>query len=310
MTRRAARLWTVGGSSLVTLLACAPAAPGTDDSGAGGTESELSTGGTTSSGGSLSGSGGAEQSSGGNQGSGGILSGSGGVPAGGCSDALACGVGFTCYAPGATPPVLCGTPLGWCGQCLCPPMPPLPLGTGQACDDTLPCPERTDENPSVASICDESSGTCQMCASNDDCSGGEGYCGTGPSGYATCHQCASNDDCTETAPFCGPSDGSLGACRECRVTADCELGLCNEAGFCEPGCDSDDDCDPNDVCGAEQRCVRAPCTSNADCSAQATCTDQACYTKTCTTDAECSGGYCVSGVCRETPGFCQPDKVP
>ena len=139
-------------------------------------------------------------------------------------------------------------------------------------------------------------------------------------------ECRDHRDC-EGGAMCLAPDEPLpcGACyvpeHTCTDDADCgDLDLvcefvadgciCSPTTVCVPPCASAADCEEGETCTAGGHCVASPCTANADCPAHFVCTgsgmtaDASCARRACSTDGECSGGYCVRGRCYDTLGSC------
>lgn len=100
--------------------------------------------------------------------------------------------------------------------------------------------------------------------------------------------CTSDTDCA--------AEGAAAIC----TPAPC---ACGDVPSCQQGCTSDATCGAGETCGPTHRCAPEACTSTSDCPEDFTCNGAACQRIACTDDAACSG-YCVDGLCFETPGTC------
>ncbi|HEY2407507.1 MAG TPA: hypothetical protein VGI10_15960 [Polyangiaceae bacterium] len=210
----------------------------------------------------------------------------------------------SCIAPGGVAPA--DQPGGclmisWCGQCVCPPSPAQPAGTGESCTKSADCPSGGAQvaAPGAASVC--SANVCKQCASNTDCPAAIPACVTlnGQYGaFAQCLECGLDADCPLASPHCVSH-----ACVKCATDADCAVGVCT-SGACAPACSAQNPCTaPFTACSAAQRCDAIPCSDSSTCPANGTCTSGYCARKTCSTDAECSG-YCVNLQCYDSLGYC------
>jgi hypothetical protein len=115
-----------------------------------------------------------------------------------------------------------------------------------------------------------------------------------------------------------PGEGPCGGpppLNTCNGDAECKgLGdpfICGRMGSCGPlvcieGCQLDTDCPLESVCAKDHRCSPKPCPTFSDCPVNFTCGKEGtCARASCKTSAECLG-YCVSGLCYDTPGQCLP----
>jgi hypothetical protein len=104
-----------------------------------------------------------------------------------------------------------------------------------------------------------------------------------------CRSCRTNQDCPA-----GKICGNGGQCVGCLTNAQCGDEICNVAtGGCQP-CAQNSDCTAPQLCAPDKRCVQ--CLSAADCIAGDVCVAGSC-TPACSIDAQCAGGFCVSGAC-------------
>jgi len=157
-----------------------------------------------------------------------------------------------------------------------------------------------------------------------DAASGDGAIGTGSEGGLASGSCRSNADCTaidgEPGVSCQSPD-SRGGCVAMSVTActndaQCDGGdVCRSDPFafandsptvCAPPCRSDAECSPLSQCTDDGHCLAYSCDT---CPSYYSCEDGECTIPSCTTDAECPGGYCVDGACAGALGACQPECV-
>lgn len=251
-------------------------------------------------------------SSGGSHDGGAQSGGSGGATKAGCHDASECppttqppfGGTTMCLLPGQAPPAGgCGAPM-WCGQCSCPPQPPVPLGNGQACQTGADCPKPMD-GFATATVC--AAGQCGVCAENSDCPEAAPVCGAVQSGFMggptfrLCTACALDAQCPNERPHCQLNYG-LSKCVACVTTAECATGVCFE-GSCTPSCGADKPCGGALECSPELRCGPLSCSNDSVCPVNMACNAGHCARKACTSDTMCQGA-CVSGFCYDSLGTC------
>lgn len=155
------------------------------------------------------------------------------------------------------------------------------------------------------------------CTSDEACN--EGVAGSAGVPVTVCQQFDSYKYC---APPC-TDDSTCGLTLRCEVaTGHCLARACDAATPCPEGtyCGAGakcllKQCDPSAVgtcttgytCdGATFACVAKPCSTVADCPADNfVCEQGACARKPCACDTECgASGYCVRGLCDESPGHC------
>jgi hypothetical protein len=128
--------------------------------------------------------------------------------------------------------------------------------------------------------------------------------------------CHSNADCDESlyqACF-GPS-GCQGGCEEsptCLQDSQCDAGTVCQGPIrgscraesdliCAPPCRSDGDCSNYTQQCSGGHCAPIPCDK---CPSYLSCANGTCAARSCTSDANCPGGYCVNSACRGTLGTC------
>ncbi|PKN54633.1 MAG: hypothetical protein CVU56_25490, partial [Deltaproteobacteria bacterium HGW-Deltaproteobacteria-14] len=178
-------------------------------------------------------------------------------------------------APGADPPLSCGTLAG-------------PLAPGCSTDEDC-----------FGGLCDGTSGACVACLSAADCDGG--VCDAG-----TCVECLATEDCAS-----GVCDSATKTCVGCLADDDCEGGVC-DAGTCVE-CLATEDC-ASGVCDAgtcveclaTEDCASGVCDGGTcvECLVSGDCTDGVCdgATKTC---VGClANGDCADGVCDSATKTC------
>lgn len=93
------------------------------------------------------------------------------------------------------------------------------------------CEVSADDCSGAAPICDDTSGACRACGSDDECSQDLrlGFCLTSGVGKGRCVECQTDDDCSDAkAPVCG----TLGVCRGCDKNDECASGVCDPNGAC------------------------------------------------------------------------------
>jgi hypothetical protein len=202
------------------------------------------------------------------------------------------------------------------------------LGCAPQCDDCSTLDEQA---------CNASGGRC-MANECPGCNGQTIFAGclnpgeTGPCPAVDCAAgCRTSDDCQAqgggvcsppgTAPFCG---ACMPPQNPCNVDADCQMqdpstvcgpdpGQCSCGGStCIPACQADGDCAPEQACGSDGHCGPRPCTSSAGCPSDFACVNggppgaqATCQRIACAADTDCGGGFCVSGYCYDSLGFCQ-----
>jgi hypothetical protein len=99
--------------------------------------------------------------------------------------------------------------------------------------------------------------------------------------------CTSNQDCVNyKGTVCSTGSG-----------AEAEDG----GPTCRPPCTSNGDCNYWESCQTDGTCQPLPCES---CPSYLSCTGDKCGPKSCNTDADCPGAYCVDNTCFATLGTC------
>jgi hypothetical protein len=116
--------------------------------------------------------------------------------------------------------------------------------------------------------------------------------------------CDTDSDCTtinDAAPpkpmVCGPG-------------GPCVCPFNGKRGSCILACQGPNDCGPLNACSSGH-CVPKPCTRDDECPSTTNedyaCGPQGvCAQRTCATDADCLGHYCVNRVCYPSGGICVP----
>lgn len=98
-------------------------------------------------------------------------------------------------------------------------------------------------------------------------------------------------------------DSQCGGGEVCRADPTVSPGLPGPTGLvCSPPCSSDLDCVPTDKCESAGYCQARTC---AECPSYFSCASGACTVPSCSTDADCPGGYCVGGRCAGYLGVCR-----
>lgn len=100
-------------------------------------------------------------------------------------------------------------------------------------------------------------------------------------------------------------------CKARGATLICQPGVCVCSGesVCVAGCTGPAECPEGTLCSAGNRCEPRPCALPQDCPASFRCTavdggaGARCERRPCQRSSECSG-YCVKGLCYDTPGTC------
>ncbi len=131
-------------------------------------------------------------------------------------------------------------------------------------------------------------------------------------------ECRSEADCTGFMSCFRPGDPFCGICMDpptCADSDECSDGqvcdapsrsacLCGGGGMiCQAHC-SERTCDEGLTCDADGLCKATACTNDDECPSGFACDAETCARRTCTTDAQCAGAYCVRGSCFSEPGFC------
>lgn len=157
----------------------------------------------------------------------------------------------------------------------------------------------------------------------------------GPTATLASAACRQSNDCNAAFELCLEPGGfaGCGICypeteidreyQRCSTDAECGNDICEPLGLptrtcsacfgpvfvCMPGCSKDDECAAGKQCD-RGRCVPQACSADQQCPVHHAClpaTDNGsgvCLRKTCTNDAECSGGFCVKGMCYDALGRC------
>lgn len=142
------------------------------------------------------------------------------------------------------------------------------------------------------------------CRDSSDCNpafelclepGGFAGCGVTPAPVPTWDRCQVDSDCRSRG--------------EAFICTSAEPRRCQFGRACMAGCLADGDCAVGKACDPTHRCVPRPCTSDADCPPLFACPDlregsRGCYRRTCVTDPNCLGGFCVAGSCYDQLGAC------
>ncbi len=163
--------------------------------------------------------------------------------------------------------------------------------------------------------CDEDSGKCRGCLTDDHCEGRQQRCHEA-SGTCRFTHCKTDDDCGDyaDAPLCHVDTG---VCVECTKHEQCEEFEVCRRGFCEPvgECSRDADCE-----GVAERCdpvtqTCVQCVDHADCRLGGRCVANICrQAVACETDAHCGAPLrCLveTAQCLECldDGHCLPGQV-
>ena len=142
---------------------------------------------------------------------------------------------------------------------------------------------------------------------------------------ACVHLACGDDTCHSNADCSASTDNQLNSCfvaglttcpalraPSCTDDAQCTAGqLCNTdadgAGYvsstCTAPCSGDGTCGPTFACAGDGHCQPRTC---AECPSFYSCADGTCRIPPCSHDSECSGGYCVNGICGPALGKCEP----
>jgi hypothetical protein len=166
------------------------------------------------------------------------------------------------------------------------------------------------------------------CRSDSDCASGAGFVCVGPYQPFRCgpvlsgtvgQTCSDDANCTG-AEFCRAAaqvDAGLTCSldRSCTVDADCGPNrVCREdssipTGWigtnglaCSVPCAASSDCPPTSACENGGHCRGRTC---AECPSYFSCSNGACAIPSCSSDAQCPGGYCVRGACAGSLGLCR-----
>ena len=99
------------------------------------------------------------------------------------------------------------------------------------------------------------------------------------------------------------ADSQCGAGQVCRSNPTVPIGWISPSGLvCSAPCSTDLDCAPTDKCESGGHCQARTC---AECPSYLSCTSGTCVVPGCSTDTDCSGGYCVTGLCAGSLGICR-----
>ena len=152
-----------------------------------------------------------------------------------------------------------------------------------------------------SSACTE---TCKTCAAPSSL----GACAYVASGVAP----PKTNDCVASAPSTCGLDGTCdgaGACRSYRAGTECggracqgsvvtSVSTCDGAGACQPGMLVD--CAPYSCDPASGTCLKS-CSSDAQCEGGFPCVNGSCFVRSpvmpCSVNADCASGFCVDGAC-------------
>ena len=176
----------------------------------------------------------------------------------------------------------------YCTLCSCT---PTYQGCSEAATRPPPCPLVECPQP----ICPDG------CRSTSDCGGlAGGYCAS-PGAPICGGACMVGDPCADDAKCA--SDFGVG------YVCDYPACNCNGDRTCVFGCNSNADCDEGETCSAAHRCVAMLCTQGQTCPPQFDCVPtgptELCRRRSCTSDGQCSGGFCVNGSCFKQLGTCE-----
>jgi hypothetical protein len=161
-------------------------------------------------------------------------------------------------------------------------------------------------------------GLCQACSAQDQETAQNGTCGPAKAGTDPHDDCA--DDGAQSCDRDGTCDGT-GQCRNYPNGAPCGATTCVANSVTGQTCDGSGTCrsDSTVPCGAflcTGGACTTVCTSFADCSDNAFCSNGRCDPKkppggSCNSPADCANGFCVDGVCCDTPclGQCEACDV-
>ncbi len=143
-------------------------------------------------------------------------------------------------------------------------------------------------------------------------------------GLACLHLACGDDTCHSNADCPASSDNELNACfvpgltvcptllgASCTDDSGCTSGqVCNTnadgQGYvsttCTAPCTGDSACGPTFTCGSGGHCQPRTC---AQCPSYYSCSTGVCLIPACSHDSDCTGGYCVNGVCGPALGMCE-----
>lgn len=134
----------------------------------------------------------------------------------------------------------------------------------------------------------------QPCTEDSNCARTE-ICRLAPTGADGGFACALDLSCTQDDQ-CGPN-------RVCRQDPTVPEGWVGALGLaCAYPCATDADCAPTSLCETGGHCRPRTC---AECPSYFSCINGACTIPSCSTDADCPGGYCVVGSCAGLLGQCR-----
>ena len=224
---------------------------------------------------------------------------------------------------------------GHCQHCQC-----VPINCGEVewiygcCDFGGQQPCYTLNEGSLASQCMYMDhGNPEGCYGSVSCNAATGLCESArptPTPTPPAGRCRDSNECQQGGgrclapgafPGCGPTPAPVPTLDRCQVDTDCrsrgEDFICTpvdprtcEIGLvCVAGCKTDADCAVGEACDPTHRCAPRPCASDTDCPPLFACSDlpegqRGCYRRTCVTDPDCIGGFCVTGSCYDQLGAC------
>jgi len=185
-------------------------------------------------------------------------------------------------------------------------------GNGKSCSKGSQC---ANGNCVDGVCCDQAcSGPCQACSAAKKGSGNNGVCGSIKAGDDP------DNDCSADAPSTCQNDGvcdGKGACRKYEAATACGANQCSGSQLTGRQCDGAGHC----VNGATSSCAPYLCLSSScatSCGddngcvggsycAGSNCTGKVDNGETCSSNHECSSGFCVESVCCDTAcnGVCQ-----